>query len=154
MRLALNTRNSIVTIITKQMSKFSFFIFFNIAMIFFGGCTEKNTEDPVEVYNLWSGEMPTKDVEVVHGKYWQSSHWSKEYIMYLELKASSSWRKKFIKQNSLIEDKKTESIPSDAPLWFKPGVNLRTLKQSGFNQGSVYYEDTISGKMFIYEIQL
>jgi hypothetical protein len=114
---------------------------------------EKNTEDPVETYTLWGGEVP-KEVEVIHGKYWQSSHWSKEYIMYLELKASALWRKEFIKQNNLVENKETNDVTSDAPSWFRPGKNFRTLTPSGFTQGSTYYEDTVSGRMFIYEIQL
>jgi hypothetical protein len=116
-------------------------------------CREKNTEDPNEAYELWGGEVP-KGVEVIHGKYWQSSHWSKEYIMYLELKASRLWRNEFIKQNNLVENKEPKSIPSDAPNWFKPGKNYRSLTLPGFSQGSIYYEDTITGQMFIYEIQL
>jgi hypothetical protein len=36
-------------------------------------------------YMLWTGEKPYKDVKVIHGKYWQSVHFTREYIVYLEL---------------------------------------------------------------------
>ena len=158
MRLAGNTgeickgKNSQARTLMKQLLKAD--IFLALVMIFHIGCKEENSEDPIKVYTLWGGEKPPKEVQVIHGKYWQSAHWSKEYIMYLELKASPLWRKEFIKQNNLLKNKETKSIPSDAPLWFKPGNNFRILTVPGFSEGSIYFEDTISGKMFIYEIQL
>jgi hypothetical protein len=111
---------------------------------------EKNTTHPIEVYNLWGGEVP-KEVEVINGKYWQSAHFTKEYIMYLELKASPLWRTELIKQNNLVETKERISIPSDAPNWFKPTGSFKAFIQPEFSQGSVYLEDTASGRMFIYE---
>ncbi|MNY58765.1 hypothetical protein D3C86_1951440 [compost metagenome] len=47
-----------------------------------------------------------------------------------------------------------ENIPSDAPKWFKPGRNCIAWKSPDDDQGSVYYIDSLTGKMFIYEIQL
>ena len=129
----------------------------NILLIFtlisLVSCTEKNTNDPIATYKLWAGEAP-KDVQVINGKYWQSSHWTKEYIMYLELKASPLWMNEFIKQNNLVESKERMAIPFDAPVWFKPNDSFKSLKQSEYGQGSAYFEDTLNGKMFIYEIQL
>lgn len=115
---------------------------------------EKKTEDPIEAYKSWAGETPAGNIEVVHGKYWQSEHWSKEYIMYLELTAPGEWRTRFITQNKLVETKLEYPLPSDAPGWFRPDKNFRTLAPATPDQGSVYYEDTATGKMFIYEIQL
>jgi hypothetical protein len=116
-------------------------------------CTEKKTNDPIETYKLWAGEVP-KDVQVVNGKYWQSSHWTKEYIMYLELKTSPLWINEFNGQNNLVESKEQTDIPPDAPVWFKPTKRFKSLRQSEPSQGSVYFEDMISGTMYIYEIQL
>ena len=137
----------------NQKTKCTLFIFLITVLISITSCREKKTEDPIEAYTFWGGEVP-KEVQVIHGKYWQSSHWTKEYILYLELKASASWRKEFIKQNNLVENKESETIPVDAPNWFRPANNCRIYKQSGVSEGSVYYDDTLNGNMFIYEIQL
>jgi hypothetical protein len=125
-----------------------------IIVIFLGSCTEKKTDDPIETYKLWSGEPPPENIKILNGKYWQSDHWSKEYIMYLELKASAQWRSQFTQQNNLVETKTSPILPSDAPAWFTPRRNLRILAPKGNGQGSAYYEDTVTGVMFIYETQL
>src|SRR5579863_2630679 len=110
------------------------------------GCSEKNTHDPFETYKLWSGgEKPPKEVHLIHGKYWQSAHWSKEYIMYLELKAPSKWRNEYIKQNNLVYKKDTTiALEQDAPQWFKPSPTYKVYVPSGFSEGSVYYNDSAS----------
>ena len=72
----------------------------------------------------------------------------------MELTAAPGWRDQFVKQNKLIESKKEFGLPTDAPDWFKPTNNFRELVPAGPDQGSVYYEDTVAGKMFIYEVQL
>lgn len=142
------------TVWMNLVFKSSISIFFTALVFLLIACIEKNTEDPKETYMLWSGEKPSKEVEIIHGKYWQSSHWSKEYIIYLELKGSPLWRNEFIKQNSLIQGKTDESLPSNAPSWFKPTAKFKIWKPSKFSQGAVYYENSQSGQMFIYEIQL
>jgi hypothetical protein len=121
---------------------------------FLCGCANKTTENPIEAYKLWAGEKPMNEVMVIHGKYWSSSHWSKEYIVYLEIKAPSIWRKEFFKQNELIHTRTNLEIPSDAPTWFKPTPNFKTWVSKDSIEGSKYFEDTASGHMFIYEIQL
>ncbi|HEV3326408.1 MAG TPA: hypothetical protein VG052_12410 [Puia sp.] len=120
----------------------------------FVSCTEKKTEDPIEAYKYWAGELPAGNIKVARGKYWQSAHWSREYILYLELTAPPEWRTRFITQNKLAETKQEYALPSDAPDWFKPGKGFRTLAPAAPDQGSVYYEDSVTGEMFIYEIQL
>ena len=112
------------------------------------------TDDPIETYKFWSGEHPKKNIKIIHERYWQSAHWTKEYIMYMELIAPGPWRSQFIQQNNLVETNTRPAIPSDAPTWFTPGRNLRTFAPTENSQGSIYCEDTLSGKMFIYEIQL
>ena len=73
--------------------------------------------------------------------------------MYLELKASPLWRAEFIRQNNLKLDT-VNIIPDDAPSWFKPKGYCKIWRPSGFDQGSVYLEDTVAGHLFVYEIQL
>lgn len=125
-----------------------------VISFYFGSCTEKKTTDPIESYKLWAGDVPPGNVNVVHGNYWQSANWSKEYILYMELKAPLAWLSEFIKQNNLVETNVDPVLPSDVPTWFSPGKSFKVLMQKNSGGGSAYFEDTVNGKMFIYEIQL
>ncbi len=119
------------------------------------GCFEINSDNPVQAYKYWSGANPPKDLEVIEGQYWQSPHWTLEYIMYLKIKPSKKWWKQFVKQNRLVEDKEDWIKPSDAPSWFHPSKNTSRLKQSNsFDQGSRYFRNAETGVCYIYEIQL
>lgn len=121
--------------------------------VLFWGCLEKNTSDPIKAYKYWANEKPGEDVQVIRAQYWESAHWTKEYEMYMELKVPRLWRSEFIRRNNFRRDT-IYSLPEDAPAWFKPGPLDRIWQPSGFNQGSVCFEDSVTGRFLIYEIQL
>lgn len=125
----------------------------SLAALCFSSCSEIKTNDPDQSYKYWSGSLPPASVKVIHGTYWQSAHWSKEYILYLELQAPTDWMSQFNAQNNL---KTTDdaALPSDAPSWFVPGKTGKIFKRAGDDQGSYYFEDSSARKIFIYEIQL
>jgi hypothetical protein len=116
-------------------------------------CSEKKTDDAVKSYTYWADAPPQNDLKVIHGKYWQSANFTKEYIVYLELAASSTWKEDFIKQNHLVLSKDELSIPTDAPSWFRFQKTIRVWKQNENNQ-SQYIEDLQTGHWFIFEQQL
>jgi hypothetical protein len=122
--------------------------------LLFTSCMERKTNDPQEAYRLWAGEPAPDNVKVLHGSYWQSAHWSKEYVLYLEVTAPKDWRQQFIIQNNLIPTNKEQAVPTEAPDWFRPGKQFRRWISAKDIEGSAYYEDTLTGKLFIYEIQL
>lgn len=125
-----------------------------LLIINFFSCIERNTTDTIEAYTLWSGEKPSNEVKVINAKYWQSPHFTLEYIMYMELKTTKEWRKEFIKQNNLIgSDSKEELV--DKPIWFKPSDDFKLyLLHDSLSSNSRYYIDTINNHFYIYEIQL
>jgi len=116
-------------------------------------CVEKKTDDPVKSYKFWSGEAPGKDIQVIHGKYWQSASFSKEYIVYLEIVANPDWKQQYINQNHLVSTNEDILFPTDAPLWFNPQKNFKMWKQLSDNS-SRYFEDLKTGHLFIFEEQL
>ena len=124
-----------------------------VTAFFLLGCSEQKTDDPIQSYELWSGQKPDPTVNVLNGQYWQSAHWSKEYILYLEIQPSATWRKAFLKQNNLTLGGDRD-YPTEAPVWFKPSDNYRVWKSSTSDQDSRYFEDTLSGHMYLYEVQL
>lgn len=83
-------------------------------------CMETKTTDAKDTYKYWAGTNLPFDIEILNGQYWQSAHWTKEYIVYLKLKPTNKWWEEFLKQNSISADKENWTIPSDAPTWFKP----------------------------------
>jgi hypothetical protein len=118
-------------------------------------CTETKTSDAKDTYKYWAGTNPPADLELLNGQYWGSSHWSKEYKMYLKFKPTNIWWDEFLKQNSISKDNGNWTVPSDAPFWFKPSDNsVRFRGSSDFDQGSRFFRDSISGICYIYEIQL
>jgi hypothetical protein len=143
--------------------KHSFFILF-IVFTFITGCAEINTSEPEEVYSHWTNGASSTGVELLKGKYWQSAHWTKEYVMYLELRPSKDWWKNYKEINGFeshridkVDVAKSEIMKVDAPDWaekpdwFVPDKNCEVYGQFG---GSKYFWNPGSGILFIYEIQL
>ncbi len=133
------------------MKKVSILIMIVTAFI---SCSEKRSDVASECYELWSGQSTPKEIKVIHGTYWESAHWSKEYIMFLELAASNEWRRHFIQQNKMILAGDEWTKPNNIPDWFKPSGSSRQWILPDSKEGSRCFEDSVSGKLFIYEIQL
>jgi hypothetical protein len=124
-----------------------------VCVSLFAACGEKRTTDPVEAYQSWSGEKPGKDIQVIHAQYWESAHWTKKYELYLELTASPAWRAAFIAQNHLRKDS-AYTLPADKPNWFTATARVKIWKLTAGDPQSVILEDTVSGRLLIYDIQL
>lgn len=126
-----------------------------IILLLLAGCGGIDTTDPKEAYEYWTGTKPPSGLNVIQGCYWQSAHWTKEYILYLKLKPTEKWWKEFVEQNQLQIDHKDWTKPSDAPPWFNPTENtVRYSYGDSVDQGSRYFQDTLTGECYIYEIQL
>jgi len=46
-------------------------------------CNDRKTFNAKDSYKFWAGTNPPTDLKLLKGQYWQSAHWSKEYILYL-----------------------------------------------------------------------
>jgi hypothetical protein len=135
----------------KQLNLILTLLFFTTALT----CCSKKTNDANEAFKYWSGSDASADVELLNGEYYESPHFTKEYIMYLKFKPTKQWWLEYLKYNSITIDKKAWTIPDDAPTWFNPSENsLRYWRKDDFDQGSRYFFDTTTGISYIYEIQL
>ncbi|KMQ71820.1 hypothetical protein ACM44_04880 [Chryseobacterium koreense CCUG 49689] len=120
-------------------------------------CREIKTENPKKAYGYWTKSHPNDQLNIIHGNYWQSAHWSLEYKIYLEIDSNPDWWKEFKKVNNLIIDtsRTNESDFWEKPEWFNPAESsIKYKENSDFDQGSRYFKDPLNGKIFIYEIQL
>lgn len=132
------------------------YLLFVVISCLFISCSERKTTNPDEVYELWIGEKPTGNINPINGNYWQSAHFTNEYILFLEIEANSKFWEVFIKQHNLIIDTfDNDFLISDKPDWFNPPKNAIKYKiNDSFDQGSRYFQDTVNNKIYIYEIQL
>lgn len=117
-------------------------------------CSETRTDDPIASYKYWAGTEPTGDVEILNGQYWQSAHWTKEYILYLQIKPTDKWWDEFVKQNQLKVDNEDWVKSSDSPEWFQLTDNVEMYKHADDFNDSRYFRDKVTGQCYIYEIQL
>lgn len=115
-------------------------------------CIEKNIKDPIEVYKRWAGHEPPNDVQILHTDYWESPHWTKEYLLYMELQTTATWRREFVQQNKLKYDSTANFPINSMPKWFSPTANFKTLVKPKSN--SIYSIDTVNNRIFIYEEKL
>ena len=51
----------------KQL-KYIFLLFFTVILT---SCLEINSENPKEIFELWTGNELPKEIKLVNGKYWQ-----------------------------------------------------------------------------------
>lgn len=116
-------------------------------------CGEE-TFDAEESYELWAFEDVPEDMEVINGQYWKSSHWTYEYITFLNIKASKNWIDNFVQQNNLKIAKGNYSMPPEAPSWFVPKVGQKVYIEKGFSQGSMFFVNEKTAEVLIYDIQL
>jgi hypothetical protein len=117
-------------------------------------CSEIRTDDPTDSYKYWTGTKPTEDLKVLNGQYWQSGHWTREYILYLKIKPTDKWWIEFVKQNQLQIDNKDWDRPSDSPDWFQLTDKIEVYKHADDFNDSRYFRDNLTGECYIYEIQL
>ncbi|CAA6824281.1 MAG: Unknown protein [uncultured Aureispira sp.] len=105
-----------------------------------------------ETFQYWAGAAPWEGIEVLNGQYWSSAHWSKEYILYMEVNVPVKMALDFIKDNRLKITADEVKFPEDAPDWFQPLSSFKEYEAG--SQGSKYFINTATGHMFIYEVQL
>lgn len=135
---------------------FCFFIFFFVSNVTLGQDEEEIHYGAKETFKYWAGEEPWEGIDVKNGQYWSSAHFTKEYIMYMEVILPKDMAQDFITDEynklELLEDKYMVNLPDDKPDWFKPPKDFKVYKRG--SQGSLYFIDLDTGNMFMYEIQL
>jgi len=125
-----------------------------LSSILLTSCSEERTSDPTYSYKYWTGTNPTDDIEISKGAYWQSGHWTREYILYLKLKPTNKWWVEFVKQNNLLIDNGDFVKYSDSPGWFEPNDKMKIYKRADDLSDSRYFRDNVTGECYIFEIQL
>ena len=125
-----------------------------ISSVLLTSCSEVRTDDPIDSYKYWAGTKPPKDLEIIQAKYWQSAHWTKEYILYLKLKPTEAWWSELVKQNNLIKDTGQWTIPTDSPEWFRLPDSVTLYRTENDFYQSRFFRDNQTGECYIYDIQL
>ena len=124
-------------------------ILFTFLSIGFKSYAQTHVVGGHETYKFWAGEYPDSTRKVINGEYWDYSHFSKEYKLYMEIIVKPSTAKYFITDNNLKRGK--YKILSGTPKWFRPPKRYEVWTGS---QESIYYINTKTGHIYMFEVQL
>jgi hypothetical protein len=125
-----------------------------ILLIALTSCRQINCDDPYKSYEYWAGQKAPRTLKVINGQYWQSPHFTLEYILYLQVRPTKSWWTSFIKENNFVPDTNQWTPNDDAPKWFNPPKTCLKWKTADDFQGSRLLQDTVTKECYIYLIQL
>ena len=105
------------------------------------------------------GEDPPENVSVVHSYYWESDHFTHEFIYFFEVKASRQWLAAFVKDRKAepvaAEDARGFEVHYDGtPEWFvpDPAGSYEVWDRPGYH-GSIWVHKK-TGHVYFYGVQL
>lgn len=123
----------------------------------FWSCLGLTTNSQDKAFEYWSNiPLINTEVEIIHGKYWQSSHFILEYEAMFKMVASKEWIGELIEFNCLKPylGEFTPFNRDNTPDWFTPPVEYKiysdTEKYPHFYLWTQYDGDTI----YIYNYQI
>jgi hypothetical protein len=115
----------------------------------------KSTQDPQEAFQYWTGQKAPKEIELIKGKYYQSPHFSLEYVLFLKFKSDQRFFNEYVKYNKLEIDTVGNdwSRFTDLPEWFKVDKNylIYAKDQNDEFERSRYFINPKTGICYIYE---
>ncbi len=117
-------------------------------------------DDPRNWFRAFGEEQPTQ-VKVVHSKYWRSNHFTKEFIYYFEVEATTEWRDAFLTKRELTQvhpsvarSFRMNTHSDDIPGWFAPDpVELYDVWDKAGYFGSIWINKT-NGHIYFYDAEL
>ncbi len=119
------------------------------------GCFPIETDIPTKAWKYWTGTEPPEEIELVDGKYYQSSHFTLEYELFLNFTAKSDWFAEFIAYNHLEIDtiRNDWTKWTEVPEWFTPDGDffIYCKDQNDEFERSRYFYNSATGESFIYE---
>ena len=137
------------------------FIHSPLGIIMRGNPNAGTWEDDPQNWNRAFGQDPPVGVSVVHSYYWESDHFTHEYIYFFEVKASQEWKEAFLKERKVepVAPSKAWSFRyshnyDDTPEWFAPdSVENYNVWDRPKYHGSIWINKT-SGHIHFYGVQL
>jgi len=145
----MNFKSSII-----HLRSYRILYYFLLVPILCAGCLEIQTNKPSKAYENWANQVPPENVEVINGKYWQSAHWTLEYMAYLEIKTDSVWVNKLLENSKYVVSEKAIRFSSDKPEWFNPPKSYQVYVSDRRNIDSAFFVSTDKRHIFIFDIQI
>ena len=115
-------------------------------------------DDPENWNRAFEEDLP-KDLSMVHSYYWESNHFTHEYIYFFEVKASNQWVDEFLKKRKVVQvspekARRFEILYDETPDWFVPGSvgNYNVWDRPGY-YGSIWINKT-NGHLYFYGVQV
>ncbi len=146
-----------ITILALALYAFLFFVYMLTASFYIGSGTWE--DDPKNWYRAFREEPPA-EVTVIHSKYWNSAHFTEEYIYFFEVRATPEWRDAFLRRREVEPVPPSEvwsfhPPPTElTPDWFAPDpvTDYDVWDHAGYH-GSVFINKT-NGHIHFYGVKL
>lgn len=154
---------SLATIVIGLLVSIGYLAFFNspLGIIMRGNPNTGTWEDDPQNWNRAFRQDPPADVSIVHSYYWESDHFTHEYIYFFEVKASQEWQDVFLKEQKVEPVAPTNAWSfrhshnyDDTPEWFAPDpVENYDVWDKPKYHGSIWINKT-NGHIHFYGVQL
>lgn len=126
------------------MRKFLLILFLSMIVSNIGcGSSAGTWEDDPQNWSRAFKSVQPKDANIIHSKFWISSHWSYEFFYFFKIEKNDNLKKQLFTENQLrkVEGKEAEEAMinffGEKPIWFIPlDVNkydIYTYKNSSKN---------------------
>lgn len=109
---------------------------------------------PHTCFNRWAGYDAPADIKVLHGRYWESAHWTREYIVHLDMEWPKEYVANYISDNHLTPIDSMPPLGADTPEWFAPSPSMRSWSTGAGGNFTVFLEDTLTRRVLLFERQL
>lgn len=114
-------------------------------------CWATKTDDADKAFSYWARQSPDhKKVTPIRGQYWQSPHFTLEYVAYLQLVIEPEWKKELLELNEMYTDSTKFYRTENTPVWFLP-PDSSILYKTKLQQSLYIWVDCTSDTIWVYD---
>jgi hypothetical protein len=133
------------------------YIIFLIAITCFNCGSGTFENDPDTWYKAF-GENPPEQVEIINSRFWKSAHWSYEFELYVEFKATNDFiNSYFLKRFDFKETTKPKldlGFKDEKPNWFVSNKFEQYSIYESTTNNMVLFRNNSSKINYLYALQL
>lgn len=133
----------------------SSFLFIILLSFVLSSCTNSTINDPNKAFERWTGiASENTEVNILHGQYWRSGHFTTEYEAIFKMTASKEWVNQLIEFNHL-KPSEEQYIPK--PIggivldWFHPTSDYKIYTDNDSFTDLYLWAHTSSDTVYIFD---
>ena len=138
------------------MRRLFMYIFICTTSVFLS-CLGLTTNNPDKAFEYWTDiPLPNTEVQLIHGKYWKSGHFTLEYEAMFKMIASKEWVDELIEFNHLkpYSGKFSPFNTDNMPEWFIPPVGYKVYSDTEKYPHFYLWTRSEGDTIYIYNYQI